>query len=93
MPIPLADLEDDEADDDVPSLRPPDAGRTIDVREVRSRHAALDTAAEGDPFLSELRRAMVEDGEPGDRPSLEGPDMVDDDIVPDSRRFRRRRVS
>jgi hypothetical protein len=93
MPLPLADLDED-VDDDVPSLRPPNSDRTIDVREVRSRHAALDTAAEGDPFLAELRRAMVDDDD-DDRPrgdALEGPDLLDGDLVPDQRRFRRRRA-
>jgi hypothetical protein len=95
MPIPLADLEDgDEGDDDVPSLRPPEAGRTIDVREVRARHTALDSAAEGDPFLTELRRAVVDDDDdegPGPRDALEKPDLVDADVLPERRLRRRRR--
>ena len=55
MPLDLVGLEEEE---DAP---PPMVNRTIDVREVRSGHAALDTAAEGDPFLAELRRAVVDD--------------------------------
>ncbi len=93
MPLPLADLDDDEQDD-VPSLRPPNSGRTIDVREVRSRHAALDTAAEGDPFLAELRRAMVDDDDDegaGRSAALETPDLVDADVLPERRLRRRRR--
>jgi DivIVA domain-containing protein len=91
MPIDLVALEEED-EDDVP---PPMINRTIDVREVRSRHAALDTAAEGDPYLAELRRAVVDDdggaggGEPGS--VLEGPDLVDADILPERRLRRRRR--
>jgi DivIVA domain-containing protein len=91
MPIDLVAVEAE--DDDAP---PPMVNRTIDVREVRSRHAALDTAAEDDPFLAELRRAVVDDddgagggGEPGS--VLEGPDLVDADILPERRLRRRRR--
>jgi DivIVA domain-containing protein len=96
MPIPVVDLEDDEDEQDVPSLRPPNSGRTIDVREVRPRHAALDSAAEGDPFLAELRRAVLEDddasgGGGGGGTALEPPDLADADIIPESRRPRRRR--
>jgi len=97
MPIPVLDLEDDEDEEaaEVPSLRPPNSGRTIDVREVRSRHAALDSAAEGDPFLAELRRAVIEDDAPsaggGGGTALEPPDLADEDIIPESRRPRRRR--
>jgi DivIVA domain-containing protein len=92
MPLPLADLDDDD-EADVPSLRPPNSGRTIDVRDIRSRHAALDTAAEGDPFLAELRRAVVDDDDDDDGPrsSLEGPDLVDAELLPERRRLRRRR--
>jgi DivIVA domain-containing protein len=96
MPLPLVDLDADEDDDevDVPSLRPPNSGRTIDVREIRSRHAALDTAAEGDPFLAELRRAVVDDDDddPGPRSALEGPDLVDAELLPERRLRRRRRA-
>jgi hypothetical protein len=94
MPLPLVDLDADEDDEvDVPSLRPPNSGRTIDVREIRSRHAALDTAAEGDPFLAELRRAVVDDDDdPGPRSALEGPDLVDAELLPERRLRRRRRA-
>jgi DivIVA domain-containing protein len=98
MPVPVVDLEDDDEDEEaaeVPSLRPPNSGRTIDVREVRSRHAALDSAAEDDPFLAELRRAVIEDDAPsaggGGGTALEAPDLADEDIIPESRRPRRRR--
>jgi cell division initiation protein len=93
MPIPIVDLEDDDDDEeDVPSLRPPNAERTIDVREARSSHAALDSAAEGDPFLAELRRAVIEDDAPSSGgTALEPPDLADGDIVPENRRARRRR--
>ena len=92
MPLPLVDLDADDDEADVPSLRPPNSGRTIDVREIRSRHAALDTAAEGDPFLAELRRAVVDDDDdPGPRSALEGPDLVDAELLPQRRRMRRRR--
>jgi hypothetical protein len=95
MPVPVVDLEDDDDEEDVPSLRPPNSGRTIDVREVRSTHAALDSAAEGDPFLAELRRAVIEDDAPpaggGGGTVLEQPDLVDEEIIPESRRPRRRR--
>jgi hypothetical protein len=88
MPIDLVALEA-EQDDSSPEM----VNRTIDVREVRSRHAALDSAAEGDPFLAELRRAMVDDDDGGDAGSaLEGPDLVDADIVPERRGLRRRKA-
>jgi cell division initiation protein len=89
MPIDLTAVEN-EADDSPPPM----VNRTIDVREVRSRHSALDSAAEGDPFLAELRRAVVDDDD--DRPrgdALEAPDLLDDDLVPEQRRFRRRRAA
>ena len=89
MPIDLTALEADEEGEDAP---PPMVNRTIDVREVRSAHAALDTAAEGDPFLTELRRAVVDDdGAAGGGTALEGPDLVDADILPERRLRRRRR--
>ena len=90
MPLDLAALEAEAEESDG---APPMVNRTIDVREARSRHAALDSAAEGDPFLAELRRAVVddEDGSPGG-PVLEGPDLVGDDIVPERRGLRRRRA-
>ena len=88
MPIDLVALEA-EQDDSSPVM----VGRTIDVREVRSRHAALDSAAEGDPFLAELRRAVVDDDDGGDAgTALEGPDLVDADIVPERRGLRRRKA-
>jgi cell division initiation protein len=90
MPIDLVALEA-EQDESSPMM----VNRTVDVREVRSRHAALDSAAEGDPFLAELRRAMVDDdaGDAGDAGSaLEGPDLVDADIVPERRGLRRRKA-
>jgi DivIVA domain-containing protein len=86
MPIDLTALEEEDEED-----APPMVNRTIDVRELRSAHAALDTAAEGDPFLTELRRAVVDDdGSAGGGTALEGPDLVDADILPE-RRIRRRR--
>jgi hypothetical protein len=91
MPIDLTALEDEDEAAEGTADAPPMINRTIDVREVRSRHAALDTAAEGDPYLAELRRAVVDDegdGAPG--AALEGPDLVDADILPE-RRIRRRR--
>ena len=87
MPIDLTALEDHDEGEPAPPM----INRTIDVREVRSRHAALDTAAEGDPFLAELRRAVVDDdGEPSGQ-VLEGPDLVDAELLPGRRRIRRRR--
>jgi cell division initiation protein len=91
MPIDLVALEAEQAEQDESS--PVMVNRTVDVREVRSRHAALDSAAEGDPFLAELRRAMVDDDDGGDAGSaLEGPDLVDADIVPERRGLRRRKA-
>ena len=87
MPIDLAALEA-EQDDEVPVM----VNRTIDVREVRSRHSALDSAAEGDPFLAELRRAVVDDDDASAGTALEGPDLVDADIVPERRGLRRRKA-
>src|SRR5215213_5310979 len=88
MPLDLAALEDDDESEPAPMVN-----RTIDVREVRSRHAALDTAAEGDPFLTELRRAVVDDDDDGERsgPVLESPDLVDAELLPERRRILRRR--
>src|SRR5829696_4137305 len=86
MPIDLVALEA-EQDESSPVM----VNRTVDVREVRSRHAALDSAAEGDPFLAELRRAMVDDDDGDAGSALEGPDLVDADIVPERRGLRRRK--
>jgi cell division initiation protein len=88
MPIDLVALEAEQDDDSSLAM----VNRTIDVREVRSRHAALDSAAEGDPFLAELRRAVVDDDDGDAGSALEGPDLVDADIVPERRGLRRRKA-
>ena len=92
MPLDLTDLEaDDGVEAEEIDEPPPMINRTIDVREVRSRHAALDTAAEGDPFLTELRRAVVDDDDNGSDPVLEAPDLIDAELLPERRLRRRRR--